>query len=192
MFCDAFQWHFSIPTEGDWLTVIVNLLHPQSKGGYVRLNSTDPREQPDINLKYFDNDLDILALREGVRFIDEILMKGDAMKDIIGEDYPFPMPRESDEEMDRFILDRAQTGYSKLSCFQIANFELIVLDPCGTARLSPDISQGVVDPELRVHGAKNLRIIDASIIPVIPDCRIQNAVYMIAEKVCDEYRVRGN
>ncbi|CAG8076127.1 unnamed protein product [Penicillium salamii] len=61
--------------------------------------------------------------------------------------------------------------------------ELTVLDPCGTARLSPHISQGVVDSELRVHGAKNLRIIDASIIPVIPDCRIQNAVYMIAEKV---------
>ncbi|CAG8207825.1 unnamed protein product [Penicillium salamii] len=167
MFCDAFQWHFPVPPEGDWLTVIVDLLRPQSKEGYVRLNSTDPREQPDINLKYFSNELDILALREGVRYIDQILMEGDGMRDIIGEDYPWPMPRESDEEMDRLVIDRAQTGYH----------------PCGTARLSPHISQGVVDSELRVHGAKNLRIIDASIIPVIPDCRIQNAVYMIAEKV---------
>lgn len=61
--------------------------------------------------------------------------------------------------------------------------KLTTLDPCGTARLSMNILQGVVDSELRVHGAKNLRIVDASIIPVIPDCRIQNAVYMIAEKV---------
>lgn len=113
MFCDAFQWHFDIPPEGDWLTVVVDLLHPQSKGGYVRLTSIDPREQPDINLNYFTDELDILALREGVRFVDDILMNGDGMKDIIAEDFPWPMPRESDEEMDRLILDRGQTGYRK-------------------------------------------------------------------------------
>ena len=56
-------------------------------------------------------------------------------------------------------------------------------DPCGTTRLSKDISQGVVDSELKVHGVKNLRVMDASVFPVIPDCRIQNAVYMVAEKV---------
>ncbi|KAF4768091.1 hypothetical protein HAV15_002558 [Penicillium sp. str.  len=169
MFCDAFQWHFDIPPEGDWLTVVVDLLRPQSKGGYVRLTSIDPREQPDINLNYFTDELDILALREGVRFVDDILMNGDGMKEIIAEDFPWPMPRESDEEMDRLILDRAQTGYH----------------PCGTARLSHDIDQGVVDSKLRVHGAKRLRIVDASVIPVIPDCRIQNSVYMIGEKGAD-------
>jgi hypothetical protein len=40
-----------------------------------------------------------------------------------------------------------------------------------------------VDSKLRVHGVRNLRIADASVIPVIPDCRIQNSVYMIGEKV---------
>ncbi|KAJ5170111.1 Glucose-methanol-choline oxidoreductase C-terminal [Penicillium coprophilum] len=153
MFCDAFQWHFDIPPEGDWLTVVVDLLHPQSKSGHVRLNSIDPREQPEINLNYFTDELDILALRE----------------EVIAEDFPWPMPRDSDEEMDRLILDRAQTGSH----------------PCGTARLSNDIDQGVVDSHLRVHGAKNLRIVDASIIPVISDCRIQSAVYMIGEKGAD-------
>lgn len=56
-------------------------------------------------------------------------------------------------------------------------------DPCGTARLSKSIQQGVVDSKLRVHEVRNLRIVDASVIPVIPDCRIQNSVYMIGEKV---------
>lgn len=41
----------------------------------------------------------------------------------------------------------------------------------------------MVGPGLVVHGTRNLRVIDASVIPVIPDCRIQNAVYMVAEKV---------
>ena len=39
-----------------------------------------------------------------------------------------------------------------------------------------------MDPQLRVHGVQNLRVIDTSVIPVIPDCRIQMAVYMIGEK----------
>jgi choline dehydrogenase len=37
-------------------------------------------------------------------------------------------------------------------------------------------------PELKVHGVKKrLRVIDASVFPVIPDCRIHNNVHMVAE-----------
>lgn len=43
----------------------------------------------------------------------------------------------------------------------------------------------MVDETLKVHGFKNLRVIDASVFPVIPDCRIQNAVYMVGEKGAD-------
>jgi choline dehydrogenase-like flavoprotein len=49
--------------------------------------------------------------------------------------------------------------------------------------MGKDIYHGVVDSKLRVYGVQNLRVIDASVIPVIPDCRIQNSVYMIGEKV---------
>lgn len=57
------------------------------------------------------------------------------------------------------------------------------IHPCGTCRLGRDISQGVVDSELKAFGVDKLRVVDA-VIPVIPDCRIQNSVYMIGEKVC--------
>jgi choline dehydrogenase len=96
-------------------------------------------------------------------------MTGDKMKDLVSEDYPWPMPRQYDEAMNKMILERSQTGFH----------------PCGTNRLSKDIEQGVVDSHLRVHGIKNLRVIDASIFPVIPDCRIQNVVYMVGEKGAD-------
>ena len=43
----------------------------------------------------------------------------------------------------------------------------------------------MVDPRLKVHGINQLRVIDASIMPVIPDCRPQNSVYMVAEKGAD-------
>ncbi|CAG8902101.1 unnamed protein product [Penicillium egyptiacum] len=79
------------------------------------------------------------------------------------------MPLHDDKLMKRAVLDRSQTSFH----------------PCGTARLSKSIKQGVVDPNLKVHGIKNLRVIDASVIPVIPDCRIQNSVYMVGEKGAD-------
>lgn len=79
------------------------------------MDSLDPHEQPEINLNYFSNELDVLALREGVRFIDDILMNGEGMRDIIGQDYPWLMPRDSDEEMDRAVLDSAETGFRENS-----------------------------------------------------------------------------
>lgn len=113
MFSDAFQWHIPTPAEGSWVTVIVDLLRPLSKNGEVKLNSANALDQPNINLNFFSNELDILALRQGVRFVDDILMNGDGFKDIIGEDYPWPMPRGSDAAMNKLILERAQTGFRK-------------------------------------------------------------------------------
>jgi choline dehydrogenase len=111
MFCDAFQWHIPAPPAGDYMTVIVDLLRPLSQNGVVTLNSADPSEQPNININFFSNKLDLIALREGVRWIDDILMNGDGMKDLIEGDFPWPMPRSSDEAMIKMILERSQTGF---------------------------------------------------------------------------------
>jgi choline dehydrogenase len=146
--------------HGDYLTVIVDLMRPLSRNGVVQLTTTDPRVQPYINLNFFSHDLDLIALREGVRMIDDIVMCGDGIKDLLdwgsdsagGADYPWPLPRDSDEAMITQILERSQTGFH----------------PCGTTRLGKDIGQGVVDAELKVYGAEKVRVIDASVFPVIP------------------------
>lgn len=169
MFGSAFQWHYPVPKQGNYLTVVVDLVRPISEPGEVTLNSADPLVQPNINLNFFANDLDIIAMREGIRFSYDVLTKGDGFKDLVVDEYPWEMPLDSDEEMKRAVLDRCQTAFH----------------PCGTARLSKAIEQGVVDPKLKVHGIKNLRIADASVVPVIPDCRIQNSIYMVGEKCAD-------
>ncbi|KAL8338285.1 hypothetical protein RB601_006480 [Gaeumannomyces tritici] len=143
MFSDALQWHIPCPPAGDHLTVIVDLLRPLSRSGAVTLNSADPLEQAKIDINFFWHDLDLVAMREGVRWVDDA--------------------------METMIKERSQTGFH----------------PCGTNRMAKSIDEGVVDANLKVFGVDRLRVIDASIIPVIPDCRIQMAVYAIGEKGAD-------
>ncbi|PYI09601.1 choline dehydrogenase [Aspergillus sclerotiicarbonarius CBS 121057] len=169
MFGSAFQWHYPTPKTGNYITIVVDLVRPVSEPGEVTLNSSDPLVQPNINLNFFADDLDIIAMREGIRFTYDVLTKGDGFKDLVEAEYPWEMPLHSDAEMHRAVLDRCQTAFH----------------PCGTARLSKSIEQGVVDPQLRVHGIKQLRVADASVVPVIPDCRIQNSIYMVGEKCAD-------
>ncbi|RKK79028.1 hypothetical protein BFJ69_g5251 [Fusarium oxysporum] len=57
--------------------------------------------------------------------------------------------------------------------------------PSGTAAMMPLELGGVVDPELKVYGTCNLRIVDASIMPLIPSAHLQASAYGIAEKAAD-------
>ncbi|CAK7233900.1 hypothetical protein SCUCBS95973_008752 [Sporothrix curviconia] len=149
LFGSAFQWHYPQPKAGSYTSVVVDLVRPVSSPG--------------------ENELDIIAMREGIRFSYDLLTKGAGFKDLVVAEYLWDMPLDDDNAMRHAVLDRCQT----------------VFHPCGSNRLSQSIQQGVVDPALRVHGVTGLRIIDASIIPEIPDCRIQNSVYMIGEKGAD-------
>ena len=112
MFSSAFQWHYPTPPRGSSMTVIVDLLRPLSEGE-VKLTSANPLEQADINLNFFGNDLDILVMREGVRWTHDMLTNGEGIKDIVVEDYPWEMPIYSDEAMKKAILERSQTGFRK-------------------------------------------------------------------------------
>lgn len=174
MFGSAFQWHYPTPKTGCYTSIVVDLVRPVSDPGEVTLASSDPLEQPKINLNFFADDLDIIGMREGVRFTYDLLTKSDGFKDVVVGEYPWEMPLNDDAEMKRAVLDRCQTAFH----------------PCGTNRLSKSKEQGVVDSGLKVHGVKNLRVIDASVIPVIPDCRIQNSVYMIGEKGADKIKAQ--
>ena len=108
-FGSAFQWQYPTPQEGDHITVMVDLVRPVYDGGEVTLNSADPLTQPKINLNFLSNELDIIALREGIRFSYDVLTKGDAFKDLVVNQYPWDMPVHSDELM-RTAISTSWTG----------------------------------------------------------------------------------
>lgn len=57
--------------------------------------------------------------------------------------------------------------------------------PSGTAAMLPLDLGGVVDTALKVYGTSNLRVVDASIMPVIPGAHLQGVVYGVAERAAD-------
>ena len=57
--------------------------------------------------------------------------------------------------------------------------------PVGTCAMLPKEKGGVVDERLRVHDVKGLRIVDASIFPMVPLGNIQSTVYAVAERAAD-------
>jgi 4-pyridoxate dehydrogenase len=64
---------------------------------------------------------------------------------------------------------------------------ITVNHPLGTCAIG---DQGVLDPELRVHGIENLRVVDASALPDMPSAHINAIVMMLAERASDLIRGR--
>ncbi|RMJ15810.1 hypothetical protein CDV36_004511 [Fusarium kuroshium] len=67
MFSSAFQCHYITPKSGCHLSVVVGFLRPGSDPGEVTVNSSDPLVQPNINLNFFADDLDIIPMREDLK-----------------------------------------------------------------------------------------------------------------------------
>ncbi|KAK7685401.1 hypothetical protein QCA50_011264 [Cerrena zonata] len=157
------------PTSGNYVTVLSIVASPTSRGS-VTLASNDPFAHPSINPAILTTNFDVQAMVQAMNDAQTFLAAEPWQKDfkpvVFGE------------------LANAKTDADKADLAR--KTAVTVNHPAGTARMSPvNAKWGVVDPELKVKGTKGLRVVDASIFPVIPECHIQAAVYIIAERAAD-------
>jgi len=151
---------------GPFLTLIGTLMHPLSRGS-VHIDPAAPLTgKPRIDPRYLSNPYDLQALVESVRFAGRVA-RTEPMRSMWTEEF---------EPGSRVAMgDDAQVAE-----FVKANV-LSFFHPVGTAAMMPLKDGGVVDKDLRVHGVRNLRVVDASVFPFILSAHIQTAVYGVAE-----------
>jgi choline dehydrogenase len=148
----------------DGFSILPSLIKPKSRG-YVSLRSTDPKAAPLIQPNFLTEKEDWETLIRGTRKAIEILQSSafePYRKTIITP------PDQSDEGIIAHIKKSVETIYH----------------PVGTCKMGTD-ELAVVNDRLQVHGIKNLRIADASIMPTIVSGNTNAACIMIGEKAAD-------
>ncbi|WP_457877308.1 choline dehydrogenase [Pseudomonas aeruginosa] len=139
--------------------------------GRIHLKSRDPRQHPSILFNYMSHEQDWQEFRDGIRLTREI-MNQPALDPYRGRELSPGVSVQSDAELDEFIRNHAETAFHP---------------SCSCKMGSNDMA--VVDGQGRVHGMEGLRVVDASIMPLIITGNLNATTIMMAEKIAD--RIRG-
>ncbi len=147
------------------------LLQPRSRGR-IELRSPHPAYPPAIIANYLSDPggEDLRTLVEGLKICRRIC-QGEPLDIYRGEELMPGAAVQTDEELGEYIREYAATLYH----------------PVGTCKMGHD-RMAVVDDELRVHGLEGLRVIDASVMPVVPRGNTNAPTIMIGEKGADLVR----
>jgi len=140
-----------------------SLLRPLSSG-HIELASSDPKDYPKIYANYIDHEMDLIVMREGLKWIRKVFAT-QPLADYVVEEYSPNAEVQTDDEWEDYIRATANSVYH----------------PVGTCKMGVD-KMAVVDPDLRVHGIDGLRVIDASVMPTITSSNTNGPTIMIAEK----------
>ncbi|KAK0452634.1 alcohol oxidase [Armillaria borealis] len=158
----------TMPEPGKhYVSWLLAAAHPFSRGT-VHINSTDPQAQPEIDPHMFEEDIDVQILAEGLKFARK-LIKSDVLSTVVKGEISPGKDIKSDEQLQDYVRSTGMTVYH----------------PIGTASMLPKEDGGVVDANVKVYGTKNLRVADASIIPVHIASHPHTTIYAMAEKAAD-------
>ncbi len=148
------------------ITVAACNLRPSSRGE-IRLRSADPAEKPIIAPHYLSTAQDRLVASQAIR-LTRRLMAQPALR--------VHRPEE--------VLPGPGTDDSDAALAQAAGaIGTTIFHPVGTAKMGlAHDPHAVVDARLRVIGLRNVRVIDASVMPTITSGNTNTPTIMIAEK----------
>lgn len=179
IFSDGYTGVRGVPVPANSSTRFFSLIavvqHPFARGS-VHLNASSPAGKPVIDPNYLSNPYDLHAAAQAAKYARRIAETPSLRKFWRDEYEPGLEAVQSDEEWLQFARETT----------------LSIFHPMGTCAMGRVEEDGVVDAELRVHGVRGLRVVDASVIPVQPSAHIQTMVYGIAEiaakKIAGVYR----
>jgi choline dehydrogenase-like flavoprotein len=144
------------------VTLMASLTQPRSRGS-VRLRSSDPFDDPIVDLNWLSEQADADLLVKGLRYLRQIAGSEPLASIIAEERAPGPL-LQSDDDLERYVRETAESAYH----------------PVGTCRAGKDGDpMAVLTPDLRVRGVDGLRVFDASMMPNIVSANT-NAVVMAA------------
>ncbi|HEX5851993.1 MAG TPA: FAD-dependent oxidoreductase [Solirubrobacteraceae bacterium] len=152
--------------HGVWVSPC--LLTPHSRGS-VRLASNDPTAKPIVHNAFYSVGDDMRRMVAALRLTLDICAQP-AMTPYCAE--PFNTPAAD--------TDEALTAHAARTTFAIFH-------PVGTCRMGTD-ADAVVDEQLRVNGVQGLRVVDASVMPVVPRGNTNAPTIAIAERAADLIR----
>jgi choline dehydrogenase len=167
----AINYNGSNPVKEHGFQAHVGSMRSPSRGR-IKLKSRDPFEHPSILFNYMSTEQDWREFRDAIRITREI-MHQPALDAYRGEEISPGKNLQSDAELDEFVRNHAETAYH----------------PSCSCKMGED-DMAVVDGQGRVHGINGLRVVDASIMPVIMTGNLNATTIMIAEKLADRIRNR--
>jgi 5-(hydroxymethyl)furfural/furfural oxidase len=156
--------------------LIVSVYQAFSQGS-VRITTTDPDTDPQVDERMLSDERDLLRMRDGVRRLRELGLQQSVRAIAARVDYG-STGRSIDEMLDPADLD--DWLFAECSDAQHAS---------GTCRMGArGDPRSVVDPDCRVIGCTGLRVIDASIMPEVVRANTHLTTVMLAEKMADKLK----
>ncbi|KAK4984995.1 hypothetical protein LTR50_006269 [Elasticomyces elasticus] len=147
-------------------SLTVATMRPFSRG-VVTIESSDPFTPPTIDPRYGSNPIDLQVLLAAILFNRRIIATS-SMQELEPIER-IPTAEADDNEI--LTLIKASIGTE--------------FHPSGTCAMMPLEHGGVTRPDLMVYGTQNLRVVDSSILPLLPAAHLQAVIYAVAEKVRD-------
>ncbi len=167
-----FDDHGAEEYDGHCMVIAPVLVSPKARG-QVWLRSADPTAKPRILTNTLSEPDDVASLVAGMELAREIASQP-ALKEVVVKEL-----KPGSEAVDRSELEA-----------DLRRRLMLIYHPVGTCRMSDTSPDAVVDAQLRVHGLQGLRVIDASVMPVIPGGNTNAPTIMIAERAADLIRGR--
>lgn len=167
---------FASPGDGkNYFTIIALLSHPFSRGS-VHIQSADPTTQARLDPGYLSHPLD--------RQLERIIALH--IQDLVTHPPLCRLLRGNGTVLQRGYLPKGDDRLTEKNVGEfIAERILIAYHHSGNNAMLPREDGGVVDHRLRVYGVKGLRVVDASIIPLIPQGTLTSLVIAIAERAAE-------